>query len=116
MGAGPGARGRGLGAEAQRLCASVQAEMERALLQGERQAELEQAESETDAIAQLQRTLEQLEGNIQRDKEQVGGASCTHARSHAHTRTHTLHRPSLLHRGSFCSFTKTALCWFLEVT
>uniref|UniRef100_H3D2G4 Pleckstrin homology like domain family B member 1 n=1 Tax=Tetraodon nigroviridis TaxID=99883 RepID=H3D2G4_TETNG len=47
----------------------LQAEMERALLQGERQAELEQVESETDVIAQLQLKLDQLEGAIQRDKD-----------------------------------------------
>ncbi|CAG06474.1 unnamed protein product, partial [Tetraodon nigroviridis] len=46
-----------------------EAEMERALLQGERQAELEQVESETDVIAQLQLKLDQLEGAIQRDKD-----------------------------------------------
>uniref|UniRef100_H3DA41 Pleckstrin homology-like domain family B member 1 n=1 Tax=Tetraodon nigroviridis TaxID=99883 RepID=H3DA41_TETNG len=50
----------------------LQAEMERALLQGERQAELEQVESETDVIAQLQLKLDQLEGAIQRDKDKDG--------------------------------------------
>ncbi|XP_068441643.1 pleckstrin homology-like domain family B member 1 isoform X2 [Clinocottus analis] len=46
-----------------------EAEMERALLQGERQAELEQMEAETDVIAQLQHKLDQLESAIQREKD-----------------------------------------------
>lgn len=50
-----------------------QAEMERALLQGERQAELDQIEAETDIITQLQRKLDELESAIQREKEKVGG-------------------------------------------
>ncbi|KTF90378.1 hypothetical protein cypCar_00011268, partial [Cyprinus carpio] len=46
-----------------------QAEMERALLQGERQAELEQIEAETEIINQLQRKLSELESTIQREKD-----------------------------------------------
>lgn len=46
-----------------------EAEMERALLQGERQAELEQMEAETDVIAQLQHKLDELESAIQREKD-----------------------------------------------
>lgn len=59
---------RGWGAQ---LCLP-QAEMERALLQGERQAELEQMEAETDVIAQLQHKLDELESAIQREKDKVG--------------------------------------------
>ncbi|XP_053176562.1 pleckstrin homology-like domain family B member 1 isoform X2 [Scomber japonicus] len=46
-----------------------EAEMERALLQGERQAELDQMEAETDIIAQLQQKLDELENAIQREKD-----------------------------------------------
>ncbi|KAL6104970.1 phldb1 [Pungitius sinensis] len=46
-----------------------EAEMERALLQGERQAELDQIEAETDIITQLQRKLDELESAIQREKD-----------------------------------------------
>jgi len=46
--------------------------MERALLQGERQAELEQIEAETEIINQLQRKLSELEISIQREKDKVG--------------------------------------------
>ncbi|XP_077396688.1 pleckstrin homology-like domain family B member 1 isoform X3 [Festucalex cinctus] len=46
-----------------------EAEMERALLQGERQAELEQIEAETDIISQLQRKLDELEIAIQQEKD-----------------------------------------------
>uniref|UniRef100_A0A671NZ87 Pleckstrin homology-like domain family B member 1 n=1 Tax=Sinocyclocheilus anshuiensis TaxID=1608454 RepID=A0A671NZ87_9TELE len=46
-----------------------EAEMERALLQGERQAELEQIEAETGIISQLQRKLSELESTIQREKD-----------------------------------------------
>ncbi|KAM6933569.1 pleckstrin homology-like domain family B member 1 [Xenentodon cancila] len=46
-----------------------EAEMERALLQGERQAELEQIETETDIITQLQFKLDELESAIQREKD-----------------------------------------------
>ncbi|XP_077962541.1 pleckstrin homology-like domain family B member 1 isoform X19 [Gasterosteus aculeatus] len=49
--------------------AKQEAEMERALLQGERQAELDQIEAETDIITQLQRKLDELESAIQREKE-----------------------------------------------
>lgn len=48
-----------------------QSEMERALLQGERQAELDQMEAETDIIAQLQHKLDELESAIQREKDKV---------------------------------------------
>ncbi|KAK2912297.1 hypothetical protein Q8A73_006410 [Channa argus] len=44
-------------------------EMERALLQGERQAELEQIAAETDVITQLQQKLDDLETAIQREKD-----------------------------------------------
>ncbi|KAF7644888.1 hypothetical protein LDENG_00214070 [Lucifuga dentata] len=46
-----------------------EAEMERALLQGERQAELDQIEAESDIIAQLQHKLDELESAIQREKD-----------------------------------------------
>ncbi|KAG7479276.1 hypothetical protein JOB18_022160 [Solea senegalensis] len=46
-----------------------EAEMERALLQGERQAELDQIDAETDIITQLQRKLDELESAIQREKD-----------------------------------------------
>ncbi|XP_033969135.1 pleckstrin homology-like domain family B member 1 isoform X4 [Trematomus bernacchii] len=46
-----------------------EAEMERALLQGERQAELDQMEAETDIITQLQHKLDELESAIRREKD-----------------------------------------------
>ncbi|KAF5908191.1 pleckstrin homology-like domain family B member 1 isoform X7, partial [Clarias magur] len=46
-----------------------EAEMERALLQGERQAELSQIETETDIITQLQQKAIELESAIQREKD-----------------------------------------------
>ncbi|XP_065137469.1 pleckstrin homology-like domain family B member 1 isoform X12 [Paramisgurnus dabryanus] len=46
-----------------------EAEMERALLQGERQAELEQIEAETEIVNQLQCKLTELESTIQREKD-----------------------------------------------
>ncbi|XP_037124239.1 pleckstrin homology-like domain family B member 1 isoform X5 [Syngnathus acus] len=46
-----------------------EAEMERALLQGERQAELDQIEVEMDIISQLQRKLDELEIAIQHEKD-----------------------------------------------
>ncbi|MEQ2202781.1 hypothetical protein XENOCAPTIV_015623, partial [Xenoophorus captivus] len=49
-----------------------EAEMERALLQGETQAELNQIEAETDVVSQLQRKLEELESAIQREKDKDG--------------------------------------------
>ncbi|KAG7479278.1 pleckstrin-likey-like domain family B member 1 isoform X4 [Solea senegalensis] len=49
-----------------------EAEMERALLQGERQAELDQIDAETDIITQLQRKLDELESAIQREKDKDG--------------------------------------------
>lgn len=45
--------------------------MERALLQGEREAERDQMEAETDIIAQLQHKLDELESAIQREKDKV---------------------------------------------
>uniref|UniRef100_A0A3B4HDF8 Pleckstrin homology-like domain family B member 1 n=1 Tax=Pundamilia nyererei TaxID=303518 RepID=A0A3B4HDF8_9CICH len=51
-----------------------EAEMERALLQGERQAELDQIETEADIIAQLQHKLDELESAIQREKDKDGEA------------------------------------------
>ncbi|KAM9811414.1 pleckstrin homology-like domain family B member 1 isoform 5-T6 [Syngnathus typhle] len=46
-----------------------ESEMERALLQGERQAELDQIEVEMDIISQLQRKLDELEIAIQQEKD-----------------------------------------------
>ncbi|XP_033952915.1 pleckstrin homology-like domain family B member 1 isoform X1 [Pseudochaenichthys georgianus] len=46
-----------------------EAEMERALLQGEKQAELDQMEAETDIITQLQHKLDELESAIRREKD-----------------------------------------------
>ncbi|KAI5620757.1 pleckstrin-likey-like domain family B member 1 isoform X7 [Silurus asotus] len=46
-----------------------EAEMERALLQGERQAELSQIETESDIITQLQHKVSELESAIQREKD-----------------------------------------------
>lgn len=85
------ARRRLLGIKAQ-LVFLLQADMERALLQGERQAEVDQLESETDVIAQLQRRLDELESAIQREKDKVGLDSG--ARSLTHTHTHTRAEPS----------------------
>ncbi|XP_071327736.1 pleckstrin homology-like domain family B member 1 isoform X15 [Trachinotus anak] len=51
-----------------------EAEMERALLQGERQAELDQIEAETDIITQMQHKLDELESAIQREKDKDGEA------------------------------------------
>ncbi|XP_029628762.1 pleckstrin homology-like domain family B member 1 isoform X14 [Salmo trutta] len=48
-----------------------EAEMERALLQGERQAELDQVEAETEIIGQLQHKLNELENAIQREKDKA---------------------------------------------
>lgn len=56
-----------------------QAEMERALLQGERQAELDQVEAETEIIGQLQHKLNELENAIQREKDKVGPWGKTHS-------------------------------------
>lgn len=55
----------------------LQAEMERALLQGERQAELDQIGAETDIIAQLQHKLDELESAIQGEKDKVQSAAVT---------------------------------------
>lgn len=49
----------------------VQAEMERALLQGEREAEHEQIEAESMVINQLQHKLDELENAVQREKDKV---------------------------------------------
>ncbi|XP_061639367.1 pleckstrin homology-like domain family B member 1 isoform X19 [Phyllopteryx taeniolatus] len=51
-----------------------EAEMECALLQGERQAELDQIEAEIDIISQLQHRLDELESAIQREKDKDGEA------------------------------------------
>ncbi|XP_029374164.1 pleckstrin homology-like domain family B member 1 isoform X4 [Echeneis naucrates] len=51
-----------------------EAEMERALLQGERQAELDQMDAETDIVTQLQHKLDELESAIQREKDKDGEA------------------------------------------
>lgn len=60
------------------MCASfVQAEMERALLQGEREAELEQIEAESMVINQLQHKLDELEDAVQREKDKVRRQFCT---------------------------------------
>lgn len=48
-----------------------QAEMERALLQGERRAELDQVEAELEIINQLQLKLNEVENATQREKEKV---------------------------------------------
>lgn len=52
--------------------ACLQAEMEQALLQAEKQAEQEQAEAENDTICQLQLKLGRLDTSTQREKEKVG--------------------------------------------
>lgn len=60
------------------VCAFLlQAEMERALLQGEREAELEQIEAESMVINQLQHKLDELEDAIQREKDKVHRQFCT---------------------------------------
>ncbi|XP_048471625.1 pleckstrin homology-like domain family B member 1 isoform X2 [Rhincodon typus] len=46
-----------------------EAEMERALLQGERESEIAQIRQEQEIIAQLEEKLSELESNIQREKE-----------------------------------------------
>uniref|UniRef100_A0AAY4E1D8 Pleckstrin homology-like domain family B member 1 n=1 Tax=Denticeps clupeoides TaxID=299321 RepID=A0AAY4E1D8_9TELE len=51
-----------------------EAEMERALLQGERRAELDQVEAERDVINRLQRELSELESAAQREKEKKAEA------------------------------------------
>lgn len=50
---------------------SLQAEMERALLQGERRAELDQVEAELEIINQLQYKLSELDNATQREKDKV---------------------------------------------
>ena len=50
---------------------SFQAEMERALLQGERRAELDQVEAEFEIINQLQYKLSELDSATQREKDKV---------------------------------------------
>lgn len=54
--------------------------MEQALLQAERQAELEQVETENEVIAQLQLKLSQLDKATQKEKDKVG----THSKTHGH--------------------------------
>lgn len=49
----------------------LQAEMERALLQGERRAELDQVETELEIINQLQLKLNEVENATQKEKEKV---------------------------------------------
>uniref|UniRef100_A0A8B9JA31 Pleckstrin homology-like domain family B member 1 n=1 Tax=Astyanax mexicanus TaxID=7994 RepID=A0A8B9JA31_ASTMX len=51
-----------------------EAEMERALLQGERRAELDQVEAEIEIINQLQLKLSEVEKTIQREKEKKAEA------------------------------------------
>lgn len=107
----------GAGRRAQPL-SLLQAEMERALLQGERQAEVEQLEAEADVIAQLQHRLDELEGAIQREKEQVGRIP-TH--THTHKRVHAPPASSWLgdptdgspeeSRCVFCSLCSSAVRW-----
>lgn len=45
--------------------------MERALLQGERRAEIDQVEAELEIINQIQLKLSEVEKNIQKEKEKV---------------------------------------------
>lgn len=52
-------------------CDFFQVKMECALLQGERQAELNQMEAETAIISQLQQKLDELESTIQMEKDKV---------------------------------------------
>ncbi|XP_078283056.1 pleckstrin homology-like domain family B member 1 isoform X5 [Rhinoraja longicauda] len=47
-----------------------EAEMERALLQGERESEVAQIHQEQDIVSQLEEKLSELENNIQREKDQ----------------------------------------------
>lgn len=53
-------------------CVGLQAEMEQALLQAEKQAEREQAEADNDTVSQLQLKLSQLDTSTRREKEKVG--------------------------------------------
>lgn len=53
-------------------CVCLQAEMEQALLQAEKQAERQKAEAENDTISQLQLKLGQLDTSTQKEKEKVG--------------------------------------------
>lgn len=52
--------------------------MERALLQGEREAELGQIETETDIITQLQYKVNELDSTFQREKDKVEHPPPTH--------------------------------------
>lgn len=92
--------------------------MERALLQGERQAELDQMEAETDIIAQLQHKLDELESAIQREKDKVGVAAP------AVTVTIPVHSEVMhiisenTHTHTACAFPVSSLvsyipCWFI---
>ncbi|XP_078283066.1 pleckstrin homology-like domain family B member 1 isoform X13 [Rhinoraja longicauda] len=51
-----------------------EAEMERALLQGERESEVAQIHQEQDIVSQLEEKLSELENNIQREKDQEAEA------------------------------------------
>lgn len=65
-----------------KICLNLQVEMERALLQGERRAELDQVEAELEIINQIQLKLSEVEKNIQREKEKVN--TYTHKRNGLH--------------------------------
>lgn len=89
--------------------------MERALLQGERQAELDQIEAETDIISQLQHKLDELESAIQREKDKVqravdrGYILTQWGKREKHTYTHCLSSSSLL--NTLVSYTFPS--WFV---
>lgn len=53
-------------------CIFLQAEMEQALLQAEKQTEQEHVEAESDTISQLQLKLSQLDTATQKEKQKVG--------------------------------------------
>lgn len=57
------------------VCVYPQAEMERALLQGERRAVLDQVEAELEIINQIQHKLSEVEKDIQRKKEKVNAST-----------------------------------------
>lgn len=78
--------------------------MERALLQGERQAELDQIEAETDIIAQLQHKLDELESAIQREKDKVRSFQILSISGGFGRKKHTLHSlPVLFHSSKHSS-------------
>lgn len=70
--------------------------MERALLQGERRAELDQVETELEIVNQIQLKLSEVEKNIQREKDKVN--------TYAHKRNglHKLINAFFLHLEAFC--------------